>query len=134
MQKEHQMREKLIKEMVERLGYPNALLSVERALSSLPHLESVSHLPDRRLDLLFFMKDNEDLKPLFLIECKRAVLDRRAFQQLIGYNHYVKAPFLGLAAEDAFLFSFLDPKTNQYAFEKRLPSYQELLEKNSFLF
>jgi len=84
------------------LGYPSNLISVETALSQMVHLRG-QDLPYRRIDLVVFGKGihpKHALYPLLTIECKAERLTDAAWQQVVGYNHYLGAYFFGIAAAD----------------------------------
>ena len=124
---EEQIRQELLKKMVEELGYPPSLLVIEKELKDLPHLQgSSSPFPKRRLDILVYTK-KENLQPLLLIECKFSTKDRsNALKQVLGYNYFVKAPFIGLVDNGGF---FLLAQQKQAKIQEGLPSYSLLLEQ-----
>ncbi len=115
---EEQVRQHLIKQLL-KLGYPPALMVVEKALSELPHLRG-ERVPNRRLDLLCYA-DAET--PLLLVECKAERLSPDAKRQLIGYNAFVGAPFLALASDTEALFG-----TKEGNFIPGLVPYTRLLD------
>ena len=134
--KEECIRQKLLKEMTGKLGYPKTLLAVEADLSVLPHLKNRSFAA-RRVDILCYANDIHsefDLYPLLLIECKAFGITKSAFQQVVGYNYYVKAPFIALAAENALKVFWRDCKTSVYRSINFLPYYEELLRQAKELF
>ena len=93
---EEKVRQRLLQKMVGELQYPKELLVVEKELGQLPHLIAEQKLPDRRADILCFAKNihlHYALYPLLLIECKEGKIDIRAIDQVVGYNHFVKAFF-----------------------------------------
>lgn len=118
------VRQKLLSMMVSDLGFPKDLIAVEKELSLLPHLKGKKGLPKRRSDVLCFAKgihQEYPLFPLLLIECKEGDLNQDAYEQALGYNHYVQAPYVGLAGkEGAFM---IHPERVPF-----LPKYTELLE------
>ncbi|GAB5411984.1 MAG: hypothetical protein ChlgKO_10980 [Chlamydiales bacterium] len=97
------MRQALIKTLVEQLGYPPELLVVEKELCLLPHLHFQEGVPQRRVDLLAYHKVENELVPLLLIECKAIKADRKALEQVMGYNHFVGAPFVAVVSKEARL-------------------------------
>lgn len=103
-------------------GYPPSLIAVEKELSTLPHLQSVPSLPNRRLDLLAYRKE---VVPLLLIECKALPLEPFMMDQLLGYNHYVKAPFVALVNDREILFADC---RKEVVFSNRPYGYQELIQ------
>ena len=122
---EERVRQRLLVLMTRQLGYPKELLSVEKKLSELPHLNGLSGLPNRRADVLCFAKGvHEDypLFPLLLIECKEGEIGEEAACQALGYNHYVQAPFVALAGENEIKMIY--PIGLPF-----LPSFSNLLEK-----
>ncbi|MGH2637967.1 MAG: type I restriction enzyme HsdR N-terminal domain-containing protein [Rhabdochlamydiaceae bacterium] len=122
---EEVVRQTWIQRMIGELKFPRELLAVEKELKALPHLmEEKNILPNRRIDLLSFMKKNDTVRPLVLIECKEAELTQEALAQLISYNHYVKAPYIAVVnrSEIRFLYQ-LSCKQCEIS---RLPSYLEL--------
>lgn len=123
---EEEVRQSLIQLLINELGYPKSLISVEVALSTLPHLYNhQGELPLRRADLLIYKKEDRGLKPFVLVECKADRLNEKAKRQIIGYNAYVQAPFLILAAKDQVLFGYRGEKGMQ--FQEGLPRYKDLL-------
>lgn len=120
------VRQTWIQRMIGDLRFPKELLAVEKELKALPHLiQRQGDLPSRRIDLLSFMKIIEELKPLLLIECKEASLTEEALDQVVAYNHYVKAPFVAVVNRCAIRFRY------QLASDQHeitwLPSYSELM-------
>lgn len=109
--------------MIDSGGYPKGLIGVELSLSSLPHLiESKSKLPRRRADIIVFSSNTH--LPLVLVECKAVPLNDATISQAVGYNLFVKAPFIILANET-------EVKTGTYngvtwVFNPGLPNYKSL--------
>ena len=125
------VRQKLIHHLIENLHFPKNLLVLEKALCQMPHLVlSPLKIPNRRADIVCFAKDihpDGNLYPLLIIECKAVKLTLRAVNQVIGYNHFVKAKFIAIANENEIQFGFFNRLENQYNFLSYIPSYQELL-------
>lgn len=84
---EEKVRQALLALMIDKLGYPASGFIVERCLSSFGG-------PQRRLDILFYERGI----PLVLIECKRDKINEEAKLQALGYNHFVKAKTVIIAA------------------------------------
>ncbi len=131
---EEEVRQNLLKMMIESLGFPRSLLAVEKTLSQMPHLQVVAGLPERRADIVCFARGihaEHELYPLLLIECKEGSIDRSAIEQAIGYNAWVGAYFVALAGlEELQLFS----RSMDQALPlpcHRLPSYAQLLKSLS---
>ena len=53
---EERVRQALLKLMTGQLGYPPAMMVVEKELCQLPHLQHSDALPQRRIDLLVYRK------------------------------------------------------------------------------
>lgn len=122
---ENEVREQWLQVMIEQLEFPRELIAIEKELKELPHLASISAVPKRRIDLVCFAQGihpNYPLFPLLLMEFKRTAWDRAAAEQLLGYNHYVKAPYAALAC----------PETAHLIFPEHcsfLPSYPQLIKR-----
>ena len=118
---EEVVRQTWILRMIGDLKFPKELLAVERELKELPHLIGTRPLPTRRIDLLSFMKKNDTVQPLLLIECKEAELTQEALDQALSYNHYVKAPFVAIVNQNQIRFQYQQQEI------ATLPSYVELI-------
>jgi hypothetical protein len=116
--------------MIHRLQYPKELLVVEKEIKELPHLSAIS-VPDRRVDILCYGKGihpSHSLFPLVMIECKDGRLTDAAFDQVIGYNHFVGARFVAVVNLDEVRLGFYDAIKKKYEFNSVLPSFQELMQ------
>lgn len=130
---EELLREKLIHWMVTRGGYPSGLICIEKSLDALfshdknykpfdstergkSHVFSDSpraNVPGRRrLDILAYTKCRRgQLVPALIIECKASLNSKsslaQALAQVIGYNHYIKAAAMAVAASEggAYIYS-----------------------------
>jgi hypothetical protein len=98
VKKEEIVRQALIEQMVKVGGYPKSLIAVEKSLAELPHLKGLKGIPKRRADILVFAPDS--LTPLILIECKAVPLKEDVIRQVIGYNHFVKAPWIVIVNQE----------------------------------
>lgn len=131
-QPEEVVRQSLLKLMTEQLGYPPGGIVVEKALSQLPHLslKGSRNLPDRRVDILVYMPNGSDgLVPLILIECKAVPLKHTALQQVAGYNHYIKAPYISVANAEQMFTGWYDEKSKGYRYVDFLPDFASLKKK-----
>lgn len=115
---EEVVRQLWLKKMVSELGYPKELISVEKELKTFPHLATAA-VPDRRVDIVCY---DGSLKPLLLVECKAEPLSMKAMEQALGYNLYVKAPYVALVNGQEISFRY-----KHYEL-KRLPRYLELVK------
>ena len=115
------VRQSLLKMMISSLGYPKEFLAVEKQLSELPHLRDAIGLPKRRADIVCFARN---LYPLLLIECKEGAVGKVAIDQVLGYNEFVKAPFVAIAGMRGCALIY--PEVKSF-----LPHYQELLDDAS---
>lgn len=121
------IRQKLIFSMVNKLGFPKGLISIEKELSSITYLKD-KKLPLRRVDIMVFARDvhpQYELYPLLIIECKRDRINKSAKEQLLGYNLYIKAYYAALAGKDEFQLFYhgKDQKEQSLNF---LPRYEKL--------
>ncbi|MEX0962111.1 MAG: type I restriction enzyme HsdR N-terminal domain-containing protein [Simkaniaceae bacterium] len=125
---EERVRQKLLREMINEKGYCSSHILVERGLNQLPHLAMRASLPDRRFDLLAY--ENKSLNPLLLVECKACKLSERVLEQVLGYNHFVGAPFFALSNSKQVITFWQEKGELKYL--QKLPSYDELITlKNS---
>ena len=120
---EEKIRISLLEFMKKELGYPSGVISVERSLSSLPHLKG-QKVPNRRFDIAVFSKEN--FKPLLIIECKAVPITKKCYDQIIGYNHLVQVPFIAIANQQGVI-TLLKEK-DSYKKIIGLPNYNYLLE------
>ncbi|MFZ4773672.1 MAG: type I restriction enzyme HsdR N-terminal domain-containing protein [Chlamydiia bacterium] len=125
---EEQIRLQLMDRLVRELGFPANMLVKERSIHQLPHFHAIDSslkLPtNRRVDLISYFWDQGQLKPLVLFECKHHKPDSKGFQQLIGYNHWIQAPFLAwVSAEHEGLFKVLSGRLEPLG---ALKTYKEL--------
>jgi hypothetical protein len=128
---EEKIRQRFIEKMVGELGYPRALLAVEKDLASLAFLSAAMD-PNRRLDILALTPGGEGLKPLLLVECKAKEIDEAALSQVLGYNRALGAPFVCLT-NGTITKTFWKEIDSEHAMNlvsiPFLPSYRQLLEK-----
>ncbi|WP_143406414.1 type I restriction enzyme HsdR N-terminal domain-containing protein [Estrella lausannensis] len=91
---EEVVRQSVVYEMIHRLSFPKSLIVLEKDLSNLVSGATPAALK-RRFDVVAFFKDPlaGSLKPLLIVECKATHLDEKALAQLLGYNHFLKAPY-----------------------------------------
>lgn len=100
MQPEEQIRQTLLRHLVQQLDYPKSYISIEKALEG----------PNRRYDVLVYGNCQGEIKPLLLIECKAEKVTQEAVQQALGYNHEVGAPFVAAVGGDRALMMTKDGK------------------------
>ena len=128
---EEVVRQDLLFKMINKLGFPKALLSVEVDLASISHLKNIKRkLPKRRADIISFAKNKysrDDLYPLLMVECKAHKLTQAAIDQVIGYNHFVNAAFIAVANSFEIKTFWYDIKAKNYNAIDFLPSYNQLL-------
>jgi hypothetical protein len=128
---EEAVRQKLIAQMVEQLGYPISLLVVEKSLKQMPHLSpGQRQVPDRRADLICYAQGihpQHQLYPLLLVECKAVKLTPKVINQVLGYNVYLQAYFVAIANQDEIKTGWYDAAAQQYRFADGLPAYAALL-------
>ena len=126
--KEEKVRQALILRMIQDLSYPKGLLCVEKALSEIPPYSP--DVPDRRVDLLVFAKSlKQQLIPLLMVECKEdRSMQEIAKKQIMGYNHFIQAPFIAIASPEGIECGFWNASQQSYQFFSYLPSYTTLIQ------
>lgn len=132
---EELVRQELIRKMMGPLGFPRGLLAVERQIASLPHVE-MGVDPERRIDVLAFachIHPEHEVFPLLLVECKGESL-AHAEAQAIGYNHWVRAPYICLAGAEGVRTMWFDPVRCAYVSVPFLPTFRELVDNVSKVF
>jgi len=113
------VRQTLLHNMTRHLGYPKHLMAIEKQLSEISSLDG--NVPNRRADILCFRKVRGELKPLLLIECKEMRPTQEAKRQVLGYNHFVGAPFVAIAGPE--YVALIHPQEVPF-----LPTYHQLQE------
>ncbi len=125
---EELVRHAIVEKMICSLGYPKSYLVVERDLASLPHLQNAKNLPNRRVDVACYAKGNFSLQPLLVIECKADRINQKTLDQVLGYNYYIRAAFIGLVGKKQEVIGYFDTKEDKYLFMNSIPTYRELLD------
>lgn len=131
---EEKIRQALIHNMIERLGYPQGSLALEKSLVQLPHLHASPSLPNRRTDLVVLAKNihpTHPLYPLLLVECKAISLTDKVLRQMIGYNQFVRAFFIAAVNQSTAYIGWYDPEHQDFIFQEGLFSYDCLISKTS---
>ena len=129
---EEKIRQALLSEMTQSLGYPLGNLALEKNLSQLPHLQAKASLPRRRADLIVFAKNLHPqyaLYPLLLVECKAVPLTHKTLRQIIGYNQFVGAYFLAAVNQTHTYLGWYDANYQDFIFQEGPLSYELLLKK-----
>ena len=89
---EEWVRQQLLHQMVERLGYPASLIAVEVPVQKISVVES--QLPTKqRADAVVY---TTTMQPLVLIECKAETvpLTQKTLDQAVTYNRKLNVPYL----------------------------------------
>lgn len=121
---EERVRQEILHLLTQELNFPLGGIAVEISLKQMPHLKlSSQKLPSRRADILCFHKS----KPLLLVECKATPLNEKSLRQVIGYNWYVKAPFIALANQTELRFGYYDPNIKDFLFSSNIPLYKDII-------
>lgn len=128
---EEKVRQRLLKKMIGELSYPRELLSVEKSLEELTVFpKTEGSIPLRRVDITCFAKNihsDYTLYPLLLIECKKEEDSiQKAWEQVKGYNHFLRAYFLAISHNEGELFGYYSG--NSFQSLPYLPSYSELIK------
>lgn len=130
---EELVRQKILKHMIQDLGFPPSLIAVEKALKHMPHLVvgNRQSIPDRRVDIISFGKGIHpqfDLYPLLVVECKSVKLTPKVVSQVVGYNHFLNASFISIVNDQKMLTGWFDPMKKEYTYIEHIPLYEELLQ------
>lgn len=128
---EERVRQKLIRLMLEELGYPIGLIAVEKSIGSLnfSKMPIPRSLTKKRMDIVIFSPQAlSSTIPLLLVECKSGAVNRRALLQVISYNRFVRSPVITLCNGDTCLTGMLDRRRQKFIFQKGIPSFKELLQ------
>jgi len=134
---EEYVRQRVLNHMVNDCGFPKSLLAVEKPLRQLSHLSAAEQtlVPDRRADIICFAKDeritNGGIFPLLLVECKAVKLTSRVVDQVVGYNHFIRARYVMIVNQTELQMGWYDVEKKEYVFIDYLPNYKELREEKS---
>lgn len=119
----------LIHQLIDELGFPPSMISVEKSINQLANSPLVF---ERRIDVLCYgKKENSSLFPLLLIECKADSIGDRVIRQVVGYNQYIGAPFIAVANRSEAKMGWLNPQSKQYTFISGISTYSSLLQSLS---
>jgi hypothetical protein len=127
---EELVRQRWLKMMVHQLQYPKELLVIEKEIKDLPHLTH-QDVPDRRIDILCYAKGSQphfSIFPLLLVECKDEHLTEGAVDQVIGYNHHIKACFVAVVNLEEVRLGYFNRMKKEYVFCSALPPFKELMQ------
>lgn len=126
---EEEVRQQLFRFMIDQLAYPPSLLLMEKGLNQLPHIKR-NYLPNKRFDLIAMganLHPEHPLFPLLMIECKADKITRAAKEQVLGYNYYVGAIFVGVASREGCCFLNTIEEKGQW--QKGVPTYGQLCKQ-----
>jgi Type I restriction enzyme R protein N terminus (HSDR_N) len=112
---EERVRQLLLHHMIEQLGFPKSLISVEKGFPG----------AGRRFDILCHHRRGNELQPLLAIECKAGGSLAIAQEQIKSYNIYLGCPFIGVAVGDEVSVGWHGEEGWQFI--EGLPSYGELV-------
>lgn len=125
---EEKVRQTWLLHMVEKLGYPPALIAVEKEIAAFSCPRSKP--PHRRLDAVIFAKEEKGaLAPLLLLECKAVKLTDRALRQVASYNEYVKARYIALVNADEAWLGIWNSEQARYDLVLGIPEYSCLISR-----
>ncbi len=129
---EEVVRQHLLNMMIDTLGYPLEMLSVEVSLRDMPHMAvSEERIPDRRADIVCYTTQlpfSVDPYPLLMVECKAVALSEQVIQQVVGYNYYVRSCFVAIANGSEIRTGWFDDQSQSYSFVDGLPTYIKLIQ------
>ena len=113
---EEEVRQGLLYAMIHQFGYPKGRIAIEKQISQL-----CSAPISRRLDIVCFDKRGD---PLLLIECKALEVTEEAKAQIMGYNAYIKAPYLCIASPKGVVTGSFDKGLGEYVFSPGFLHYK----------
>lgn len=117
--KEECLRQQLLTYLVDIKKFPKSLMVQERKISTLPNLIRKCHL-SRRVDLLVY---TPEFKPLLLIECKAVAITINAIKQVLGYNYYIGAPYVGIINQQECILQWEEGSSVSYPSWEAFPCY-----------
>lgn len=127
------VRQQWIQHLTQQLGFPVESLALERELRHMPHLSlSSAPIPIRRADLVAFARgihSTHEIYPLLVLECKAVNITAKTLRQLIGYNFYLKAPFIAVVNQTAAQFGWYDEELEDFKFIPYIPRYLDLMDR-----
>lgn len=118
---EEMVRQRCLSYLIQRCQFPKESISIEKRLSSFPHVRQ-RKIPVRRLDILCY--GPRLAFPLLLIECKAIPIQEKMLAQVWGYNTYIKAPFVALIDKQKLRMEWEENGERKYC--SFIPTYQEL--------
>lgn len=130
MKPEEVVRQSLVESLVTEFLFPPECIAIEKNLQTLPHLLHREDVPDRRCDILCYAKNihqEHALYPLLMIECKAEPLQESTARQVIGYNYFVGACFIGIANQDHVMLGWYDKEKKTYSFQEGLMQYPSMV-------
>jgi hypothetical protein len=115
---EEWVRQHLLQHLWSNLGFPMALISVEK-----------SFLVDglqKRYDAVVY---NRDFQPSLLVECKApsVPIDQLVFDQAARYNRTLKVPFMLVSNGLTHILAKVDDQAGRYIFANGLMAYDDLM-------
>jgi hypothetical protein len=114
---EEWVRQHCVRYLIEELGYPPGLLSVEKGLK-------VNGL-SRRTDVVVYSRKQE---PLLIVECKapEVALSQSTFDQVARYNLTLRVPYLLITNGLNHYCCRVDFASNSYSFLQSIPHYTDI--------
>lgn len=115
---EEWVRQHLLQHLWSNLGFPMAMISVEK-----------SFLVDglqKRYDAVIY---NREFKPILLIECKAPSIsiDQAVFDQAARYNRSLQVPFMLVSNGLTHVLAKVDAEAGRYIFANGLLGYEDLM-------
>ena len=113
------VRQRLLHQMINVLGYPKSLIAVEKKFGAM----------NRRADIVCYARGihaHMELSPLLVVECKADDELIEAREQALGYNAALLAPFLCIAGKTQIHTLWLNG--DKIASVPFLPPYCDLLK------
>ncbi len=127
------VRQEMLQLLTHSLGFSPSLIAVEKDFKLIPTTENQNMLSDRRVDIICYAKlFQESLHPLLVIECKAVPISSKELRQIIGYNHILKVPFIGLVNQNEKRLGWFDSILQDYKFINYFPKFNELVKSVNY--
>ncbi len=115
---EEEVRQWLIYQLVEHLGYPTTCIAIEKQIQYLKR--------KKRFDILVYTNG----KPIMLIECKapQIKLNQKTLNQIGEYNFALKVPYLMVTNGKQHLVCKANLEKKSFQFLDAIPTYKSLVD------
>lgn len=119
---EEWVRQNFLRYLTEYKGFPPALMAVEKKVE-------INGLP-QRFDLLIYDRSGQ---PLLIAEFKAPAvpIDQQAFNQVVRYNSFIKAPFVLVSNGMSHFISRISFSANSYEYLTDIPDFGSMPDRKT---